>query len=50
MLEGLTSTGHYEDYSLINSVPFSFGEAKSEFVWIEGIEGELESSGIPFCS
>lgn len=34
VLEALTSTGHHEDYKLINSIPFAFGELKSEYLWI----------------
>lgn len=43
VLEALTATGYHEDYTFINIVPFKFAEVKSEFIFIEGIEGQRDN-------
>jgi hypothetical protein len=49
VLATLTSTGWHEDGKLINPVYFDFGNARNEFVWIEGVEAEAEEPSIPIC-
>ena len=49
VLEAPTSTGVQQDGTLINKIPFDFGEEKDEFIWVQGFEGEMERN-TPFCS